>query len=104
MPASEIREGFIHSHGIALQAIGIAGNALIRTHPGKWKQKLSALGKIDWSRRNTQLWEGRAMIGGKVSKVTTNVILTTNAVKNALGLPLSPEEEKVERAHCDARK
>jgi DNA sulfur modification protein DndB len=99
MPASEVREGYIHSHGIALQAIGKAGNALLTAHPKDWKKKLPALEKIDWSRANARLWEGRALIGGKVSKVTTNVTLTTNVIKLALGLSLSPEEEKVEKAH-----
>jgi DNA sulfur modification protein DndB len=99
MPASEVREGFIHSHGIALQAIGKAGNALLTAHPKEWKKKLAALEKINWSRSNARLWEGRALIGGKVSKVTTNVILTTNVIKKALGLVLTPEEEKVEKAH-----
>ncbi len=99
MPASEVREGFIHSHGIALQAIGKAGNALLKNHPDDWKFKLAGLGKINWSRANAKVWEGRAMIGGKVSKVTTNVILTTNVIKKALGLALAPEEEKVEKAH-----
>jgi DNA sulfur modification protein DndB len=98
MPASEVREGYIHSHGIALQALGKAGNALLKTWPGKWKSKLSDLKKIDWSRSNAKLWEGRAMIGGKVSKVTTNVILTTNVVKKALGLSLTEDEQKVENA------
>jgi DNA sulfur modification protein DndB len=98
MPASEVREGYIHSHGIALQALGKAGNALLKTWPGKWKSKLPDLKKIDWSRANAKLWEGRAMIGGKVSKVTTNVILTTNVVKKALGLSLTEDEEKVENA------
>jgi len=46
-----------------------------------------------------KLWEGRALIGGKVSKVTTNFILTTNVIKKALGLALDAEEEKVEKAH-----
>lgn len=99
MPASEVREGYIHSHGIALQAIGEAGNALLTAHPKDWKKKLPALEKIDWARANARLWEGRALIGGKVSKVTTNVTLTTNVIKLALGLSLSPEEEKVEKAH-----
>ncbi len=39
------------------------------------------------------------MIGGKVSKVTTNVILTTNAIKHQLGIELDPEEQRVEDAH-----
>ena len=98
MPASEVREGFIHSHGIALQAIGKAGNALVKHHPKDWKSKLAGLEKIDWSRANAKVWEGRALIGGKVSKVTTNVILTTNVIKKALGLPLEPEEKRIETA------
>lgn len=99
MVASELREGFIHSHGIALQALGKAGNALLRGNPSGWKTRLKALSKIDWSRRNAQLWEGRAMIGGKISKVTTNVVLTTNAIKHALGIDLSEEEQQIENAY-----
>jgi DNA sulfur modification protein DndB len=99
MPASEVREGFIHSHGIALQAIGKAGNALLKQHPNDWKKQLARIEKIDWSRSNARLWEGRALIGGKVSKVTTNVTLTTNVIKKALGLSLEADEDKVEKAH-----
>ena len=96
--ASEIREGYIHSHGIALQAIGKAGNALLQGNPTGWKTRLKGLAQIDWSRKNAKLWEGRAMIGGKVSKVTTNVILTTNVIKQQLGIELAPEEQRVEDA------
>lgn len=96
--ASEIREGYIHSHGIALQAIGKAGNALLQGNPSGWKSRLKGLAQIDWSRKNARLWEGRAMIGGKVSKVTTNIILTTNVIKQQLGIELAPEEQKVEDA------
>lgn len=97
-PASEVREGYIHGHGIALQALGRAGNALLRAAPKTWPKRLPALANIDWSRANASLWEGRAMIGGKISKVTTNVTLTTNVIKQALGLPLDPEEKRVEEA------
>lgn len=99
IPASEVREGYIHSHGIALQALGKAGNTLLHNHPNDWKNYLGALAKIDWSRNNAALWEGRAMIGGKVSKVTTNVTLTTNVIKQALTLPFSEEENRVESAY-----
>ena len=99
LAASEIREGYIHSHGIALQAIGKTGNALLKGNPGGWKSRLKALSQIDWSRKNARLWEGRALIGGKVSKVTTNVILTTNAIKEHLGVELDAEEQRVENAH-----
>lgn len=99
LPASEVREGYIHSHGIALQALGHAGNTLLKNHPKDWQKRLAGLQKIDWSRNNAKVWEGRALIGGKVSKVTTNVTLTTNVIKKALSLPLDDEQQKVEAAH-----
>jgi DNA sulfur modification protein DndB len=98
IPASEVREGYIHSHGIALQAIGKAGNTLLKDHPKDWRNRLNILKKIDWSRSNAEVWEGRAMIGGKVSKVSTNVVLSTNVIKQALSLPLNEEQQRVEIA------
>ncbi len=97
--ASEVREEFIYSHGIALQAIGKAGNALLHGNPGAWRTRLKALGQIDWSRKNARLWEGRALIGGRVSKVTTNITLTTNVLKQRLGISLEPDEQRIEDAH-----
>jgi len=99
LSASEVREGYIHSHGIALQALGKAGNALMKYRPSTWQNELSGLEKIDWSRSNAKIWEGRALIGGKVSKVTTNIVLTTNVIKQALSLPLDEDERRVESAH-----
>jgi len=96
--ASEIREGYIHSHGIVLQGIGKADNALLKGNPSGWKSRLKALGQIDWSRKNARVWEGRAMIGGRVSKVGTNIILTTNVIKRRLGIELDPEEQRIEQA------
>jgi DNA sulfur modification protein DndB len=98
LASSEVRESFIHSHGIALQAIGKAGNALLKGNPSGWKTRLKALSQINWSRKNAPLWEGRALIGGRVSKATNNVILTTNAIKQKLGIELDPDEQKVEDA------
>lgn len=62
------------------------------------QKKLAALEKIDWSRANANVSEGRALIGGKVYKVPTNAILTTNIVKKALRLPLDSEVQRVEAA------
>ena len=97
MTAGEVRRDFIHSHGIALQALGKTGSVMLQ-NGGNWKTRLKRLQGIDWSRSNSKLWEGRAMIGGKVSKSTHNVILTTNVIKTHLGLALSADEQRVEDA------
>jgi DNA sulfur modification protein DndB len=96
--ASEVRGSFIHSHGIALQAIGHVGRALLTDHPRGWRRQLKNLRDIDWSRSNSAIWEGRAMVGGRLSKSEVNVILTTNLLKKHLSLPLSPEEQRIEDA------
>ena len=98
MAASEVRRDFIHSHSIVLQALGNAGNALLKARPSAWRKALSRLKSIDWSKSNAQLWEGRAMIGGRVSKASHSVTLTTNVLKIRLGLDLTPEEQKAETA------
>jgi DNA sulfur modification protein DndB len=53
---------------------------------------------LDWRLTNATTWEGRAIVGGQVSKSRQNVILTTNVLKQALDLPLSPEEQRAEKA------
>lgn len=98
--AGEVRRDFVHGHGIALHALGKVGNSILRVScdPADWDRYLAKLEEIDWSRSNALLWEGRAMVGGKVSKSSGHVILTTNAIRTALGLPLSIDEQRAEAA------
>jgi DNA sulfur modification protein DndB len=96
--AGEIRQDYIHSHGIALHALGKVGNHLLLNHPDKWREKLTMLRKINWSRANGALWEGRAMVGGRLSKAAQHVTLTTVALKTILGVPLDADEEGAELA------
>ena len=102
--SGEVREDFIHSHAIALQAIARAGAALMKRYPRSWEKRLSALSKIDWRRKNIRLWEGRALIGGRVCKGQQNVVLTTNVLKKGMGLDLSPEEQRAENAIANEKK
>lgn len=101
--AYELRTEFIHAHGLALQALAIAGHSLILRHPDEWKKKLSKLKAIDWSRSNSALWEGRALVGGRLSKARINVILTSNVLKKALDLPLEPSEQELEDKYAAGR-
>lgn len=100
LTAGEVRADFIHSHGIVLHAVGIAGNRLLGTldgQPATLSRRLAPLRKIDWTRANTELWEGRAMVGGHLAKSRQNVVLTTNVILKALELPLDTEHAEAER-------
>ena len=98
MTAGELREDYIHTHGVVLQALARVGQALMKQYPKQWPNRLAAVKTIDWRRSNSQLWEGRALIGGKVSKAYQNVTLTTNAIKEHMGLALSEDEQQIEDA------
>ena len=98
MTAGELREDYIHTHGVVLQALARAGQVLMKRYPKQWSKRLAAIKTIDWRRSNSKLWEGRALIGGKVSKAYQNVTLTTNAIKMHIGLNLSEDEQQVEDA------
>ena len=98
LTAGEVRADFIHTHGVVLQALARTGRALISHYPRRWQEKLRELKEIDWRRANSELWEGRALVGGQLSKAHQNVTLTANAIKTHLGLALTPEEQRVEGA------
>ena len=100
LSAGEVRQDFIHSHGVGLHALGRAGNALVSEFPDHWEEKLKLLKNMDWRRSNKTLWEGRAMVGGRISKSQQHVTLTTNAIKNALAIPLSDDEMKLEKMYA----
>ncbi|MFM8856292.1 MAG: DNA sulfur modification protein DndB, partial [Actinomycetota bacterium] len=88
----------IHSHGIVLQSIGKIGNGLLRhsNDPKVWEKHLRRLRDIDWHRSNAAIWEGRATVGGRVSKGAANVLLTSGYIRNVMGLPLPPDEQNAE--------
>jgi DNA sulfur modification protein DndB len=92
-----LRRDYIHSHGLALQVLGRVGADLLSLNSKTWRKKLKKMASLDWSRENAQLWEGRALVGGRVSKAHNSVILTTNILKEVLGLPLSADEKRVEK-------
>lgn len=96
--SAELRQEFIHSHGVGMQAIGIAGAALLSKNPKGWRVALKQLRKIDWSRASTNIWEGRAMTHGRISKATVNLQLTANLLKQKLGLELTEEELLLEKS------
>lgn len=94
--AADLRQEFIHSHTLALAALARVGNALIASDTKAWKGKLKKLSTMDWSRSNRQ-WEGRAMNAGRLSKRNVNVTLTGNLIKTHLDIPLTVDEQQLEK-------
>jgi DNA sulfur modification protein DndB len=90
---------FVHAHAVALQAIGRVGCALVRARPDDWPRALDGLATMNWLRSNVALWEGRALLAGRVSKSGASAVLTANALKAHLGLALGPEELRLEEAY-----
>jgi DNA sulfur modification protein DndB len=77
--------------------MGMAGHSLMEKHPHDWKKYLKNLESVDWARSNSRIWEGRTTIGGVVSKARINLILTANYLKKVFDLPLTVEEQKLEK-------
>ncbi len=93
---SELREQYVHAHGVMLQAMGQIGYELLEQSPNAMSKILKRLSSIDWARANAD-WEGRAMVHGRISKARTNVTLTGNYIKQHLKMPLNPLEEETEK-------
>ncbi len=93
---SDLREQFIHAHGVMLQAMGQIGSEILEKPPATVSKTLKNLSTIDWARANPD-WEGRAMIHGRISRARTMVTLTGNYIKQHLKIPLNPLEEETEK-------
>jgi DNA sulfur modification protein DndB len=82
--AGDLRRDRIHAHGLALEAIAVAGARLMSAKNLDWRTAIARLPLVDWSRSNTRLWEGRALIGGKVNRSRTSVLMTADIIFDVL--------------------
>jgi DNA sulfur modification protein DndB len=98
LTSGEVRQTFVHSHAIVLQALGNIGHIIINLPKAEHRSKLKMLSNINWKRSNSATWEGRCMSGGRIQKSSSNVVLTTNLLKQSIDLPLTPEEQRIEDA------
>ena len=88
--ASELRQEYAHSHTNLLNSLGIVGNVLVNDHPSDWKQKLTSLRDINWSRTNPD-WEGQLMLNGRMLKSKLGIELAANTILKKCDVPLSDE-------------
>lgn len=83
----DLRKNYVHAHTNLLNVLGIVGNVIQKKHPDTWKQKLSHLKDIDWSRNNSD-WEGRLLLRGRMIKNAQGIELATNTILQKLGVSL----------------
>jgi len=93
----DLRKSYIHAHGVFLSVIAQIGFELL-SEGLDYRKYLSDISKIDWDRNNS-LWEGRTIQNGRISKSTTSIQLTVNALKNELGIDLNDKELELEGSY-----
>lgn len=91
----ELRENYVHAHGVMLQSMGQIGSDIVEWPAEQWKNALKQLQHIDWSRTNPD-WQERAIVHGRISKARINVTLTGNYIKQKIQVPLNPVEKDAE--------
>ncbi|MBE3144921.1 MAG: DNA sulfur modification protein DndB [Planctomycetes bacterium] len=94
---SELRRDYVYAHGVVLHALGIVGHSLLYNYADSWKDKIKKLKNINWRRSNSVLWEGRAMVGGRMTAAPSNLLLTSSILKQLLDIELSPGEAELEK-------
>lgn len=98
MSPHKFRSTYISSNGVVLEALGIIGNYLYKNNYPDWRSYLTKLNTIDWNRSNLVDWENRVIApNGRIVKSASYIKLTNNLIKKKIGLPLTKEEEKLEK-------
>jgi DNA sulfur modification protein DndB len=87
---SELRERYVHAHGVVLHALAIVGQ-MVTQQSERWEADLRGIDQIDWLRSNSK-WHGSAIVQGKMSKSNESVTMTAIILKQELGLPLNSYE------------
>jgi len=93
--SSEIRKNFVHTNTNLLNAMGIAGNIIVKEKPDTWNDSLKNLKKVDWSRSSPD-WEGRLIINGQMQKHAVGIELAANTILKKCGIELSEDRQKIE--------
>jgi DNA sulfur modification protein DndB len=91
----DLRENFIATQSIVIQAFGRVGNYFY-SNDADMEKYLGETEKINWS-RNARHWYMRAV--GKNGRIITNkkaAMLIANVIKKEIGIPLTQEEKNAE--------
>lgn len=98
----DLRENYIITQGVVIQALGVIGNAFIINTGLDIDDYLKRLRDIDW-RRNAPQWKLRIIrADGKIITSNKAIALAAIEIKKEIGLMLSPEEEEKERLFLES--
>jgi DNA sulfur modification protein DndB len=87
--ATELRAESISAHSTVLRALGGLGAELMKE--SNWKERLAALEKIDWSKRNPD-WQDVCIVANSVVSNRQARSATKSYIKDKLGMPLTDAE------------
>ena len=93
----DLRENYIATQGIVIQALGRVGNYLYMCQEKNLDRELKALERINWS-RNSKTWYLRAIkSNGRIITNKKAALLIANVIKTQMGISLIPVEEDAEQ-------
>ena len=94
----ELRENYIATQSVIIQVLGRLGSYFYAHPECELNTQLENLRAISWL-RSDPLWKGRAIKdNGRMINNEEAIILTCNALKQVLNIPLDEFESKKERA------
>lgn len=94
----DLREEYVTTLGVTLLSFSRIGSWLYNNEQNDVEKYISKFSAIDWQRSNP-LWKERMIrANGKIINNETAICLIGNAIKSEIGMPLTKEEEKKEKA------
>lgn len=95
----ELREQYIASQAVVVQAFGRLGSFFYENTQFDYREYLPRLAEINW-KRSSSLWKLRVIrSNGRMVNSENAIILTTIAIKQSIGIPLSEDEIFKEEKH-----
>jgi DNA sulfur modification protein DndB len=95
----DLRENYIASQGIVIQAFGRIGNYLIANREYEPEKCLKGIAKVNWRRANSQ-WHMRCINeNGRIIANKRAAKLIANVIKKETGIPFTDDEKKIEQEY-----
>lgn len=96
----DLRENYIITQAMVIQALGRVGNYFFTNRSVEMENALKKLQNIDW-KRSADLWYLRTIrADGRMIASEKAIILTSNIIKDKIGIKLDKDELEKEEKFC----